>query len=221
MVIDEERPVDFTKFGHACTRIDKAGQRLVIDPGGLTPEDVLDGATAILVTHEHWDHFSEERLRTAVDQHPGLAIWTNGAVADQLDGLGSALHVVGDGDLFTAAGFDIEVHGERHAEIHRDIPRIGNVGFLIDGSLFHPGDALTVPERPVETLMLPVHAPWSKIGELIDWVREVAPQQAIAVHDGLLNDMGLTIVGGLLGDAGPGIATTYRRMAPGEHTHLS
>ncbi len=72
-------------------------------PWGLTPEDVLDRVTAILVTHEHWDHFSEERLRTAIDQHPGLAIWTNRAVADRLDGLGSALHVIGDEDQFTAA----------------------------------------------------------------------------------------------------------------------
>ncbi|MGK5643459.1 MBL fold metallo-hydrolase, partial [Streptomyces sp. URMC 126] len=75
------------------------------------------------------------------------------------------------------------------AVIHPDIPRVTNIGFVLDGSLFHPGDALTVPERPVETLMLPVHAPWSKVAEVIDYVREVKPRRALDVHDGLLTDI--------------------------------
>ena len=48
-----------------------------------------------------------------------------------------------------AAGFDVHVYGRKHAEIHRDIPIIENTGFLVDGEVFHPGDALTVPEDPV------------------------------------------------------------------------
>jgi hypothetical protein len=100
--------------------------------------------------------------------------------------------------------------------IHTDIPRIRNVGFLLDGALFHPGDALTVPDQPVETLMLPMHAPWSRISDLIDWVREVGPQRSFAVHDGLLNDIGLGMVDRLLGESGPGIGAPYRRLAPAE-----
>ena len=41
------------------------------------------------------------------------------------------------------------------------------------------------------TLLLPVHAPWSKAAEVIDYVRAVHADQAYAVHDGLLNDTGL------------------------------
>ena len=73
--------------------------------------------------------------------------------------------------------------------IHPDIPRITNVGYLVDGRVFHPGDALTVPDHPVETLLLPVMAPWSKISEVIDYVREVKPQRAYDIHDALLTDL--------------------------------
>ncbi|NUP68183.1 MAG: MBL fold metallo-hydrolase [Nonomuraea sp.] len=202
-----------TKFGHACVRVEKDGRRLVVDPGGLTDPRALDGADAVLVTHEHFDHFSEETLRNAVQSNPALRIWTNTSVAGQLDGLGSRVTPVGDGDAFTAAGFDVKVHGTWHALIHPDIPRVGNVGFLIDDALFHPGDALTVPDAAVDTLLLPVHGPWSTTGQLIDYIRAVAPRQSCAIHDGALNEVGAAMIGGLLG--GNGTGGRYHRLAAG------
>jgi L-ascorbate metabolism protein UlaG (beta-lactamase superfamily) len=203
-----------TKFGHACIRLEGDGGALVIDPGAFTEDASVEAATAILITHQHPDHFFEERIRQAAAANPGLTIWTVSAVADSLVGLGGQVHVVGDGDAFTAAGFEVEAHGTWHAEIHPDIPRITNTGFLIDGRLFHPGDALTVPDKPIETLMLPLHAPWSRTADLIDWLREVAPTRALAVHDAALSAIGVALVGGLLGERGPGIGTTYSRLEP-------
>ncbi|KOT95417.1 beta-lactamase [Streptomyces rimosus subsp. pseudoverticillatus] len=207
--------MQLTKFGHACVRVEKDGRRLVVDPGGLTGPEALDGADAVLVTHEHFDHFSEETLRRAAERNPRLRVWTNSAVAARLDGLGTRVTAVGDGETFAAEGFDVQVHGTWHAVIHPDVPRVTNVGFLIDGALFHPGDALTVPGTPVDTLLLPVHAPWSTTGHLIDYVREVAPRDAYAIHDGALNDIGTAMVDGFLGERGPGVPARYRRLAPG------
>jgi L-ascorbate metabolism protein UlaG (beta-lactamase superfamily) len=209
-----------TKFGHACIRLDGDGGAIVLDPGMFTEDASVDGVDAILITHEHPDHFEPDRLRAALDADPGLEVWTNGSVAGKLDGLGGRVHVVGHGDAVTVAGFDVHVHGELHAVIHPDIPRIVNVGFLVDGQVFHPGDALTVPEEPVATLLLPVHAPWSKISEVIDYVRAVDADQAYAVHDGLLNDTGLGFVAGILGENGPGTPTPYSRLTPGESVEL-
>ena len=81
--------------------------------------------------------------------------------------------------------------------------------------MFHPGDALTVPDEPVATLLLPLHAPWSRTAELIDYVRAVHADQAFAVHDGLLNDTGLGVVGGLLGERGPGTPDAVQPAGPG------
>ena len=212
--------MELIKHGHACVVLAEGDRRLVIDPGAFTEPVALEGASAVLVTHEHADHFAPDRLRAALDADPELEVWTNRSVAAQLEGASGRVHVVGDGDALTVAGFDVHVHGELHAEIHLEIPRIRNVGFLVAGRVFHPGDALTVPGEPVETLLLPVHAPWSKVGELIDYVRAVHADQAYAVHDGLLNDTGLGVVGGLLGERGPGTPTPFSRLAPGDTVEL-
>jgi L-ascorbate metabolism protein UlaG (beta-lactamase superfamily) len=212
--------VQLTKHGHACVVLSDDDRRLVVDPGAFTADDAWAGASALLVTHEHADHFVPDRVRAALDADPALELWTNPTVAEQLSGLGSRVHVVGPGDTFTAAGFEVSVHGEWHAVIHPDLPRVRNVGFLVEGQVFHPGDALTVPEVAVPTLLLPAHAPWSKAAELIDYLREVQAQQAYAVHDGLLNDTGLGVLGGLLGERGPGQPTPYARLAPGDSVDL-
>ena len=212
--------MELTKHGHACVVLRDGERRLVIDPGGFTEPEALDGASAVLVTHEHPDHFAPNRLRAALDADPGLEVWTNPSVAAALEGLGTRVHAVGHGDAVTVAGFDVQVHGELHAQIHPEIPRIRNVGFLVEGQVFHPGDALTVPEEPVPTLLLPLHAPWSKTAEVIDYVRAVDADQAFAIHDGLLNDNGLRIVGGLLAERGPGTPTPFSRLAPGDSVEL-
>src|SRR3954465_6753160 len=138
--------MQLTKHGHACVVLSDGDRRLVVDPGGVTGDDAWVGASALLVTHEHPDHFLPDRLRAALDADPALELWTNSSVAAKLEGAGPRVHVVGAGDSFTAAGFDVSVHGEWHAVIHPDIPRVRNVGFLVEGTVFHPGDALTVPE---------------------------------------------------------------------------
>ncbi len=208
-----------TKKSHACVRLEKEGQTLVIDPGGFSEEDAALGADAILVTHEHPDHFDEFRLRAAMENNPAARIWTLKSVADRIEAaFPGRVHTVGHGDAFTAAGFDVQVHGELHAVIHPDIPRITNVGFLIDGGkIFHPGDALTVPDQPVQTLMLPVMAPWNKISEVIDYVREVAPRRAYDVHDALLTDLARPIYDGLLGRLG---GTDHQWLHPGAWTEV-
>ncbi|MFF2849027.1 MBL fold metallo-hydrolase [Streptomyces sp. NPDC058001] len=202
-----------TKKTHSCVRLEKDGQVLVIDPGAYSEEDAAVGADAVLVTHEHPDHFAEDRLRAGLEANPDARIWTLKSVAEQVSAaFPGRVHTVGHGDTFTAAGFDVQVHGELHAVIHPDIPRITNVGYLVDGSLFHPGDALTVPDHPVETLMLPVHAPWNKISEVIDYVREVKPRRAYDIHDALLTDLARPIYDRQIGALG---GAEHLRLAPG------
>ena len=212
--------MELIKHGHACVVLREGDRRLVIDPGVFTGAEALAGASAVLVTHEHPDHFAPERLQPALEADPALEVWTNASVAGRLDGLGTRVHVVGDGDAVTIADFGVQVHGELHAEIHPEIPRIQNVGFLVEGTVFHPGDALTVPDEPVTTLLLPLHAPWSRTADLIDYVRAVHADQAYAVHDGLLNDAGLSVVTGLLGERGPGTPTPLARLVPGDSVEL-
>ncbi|MFF1837763.1 MBL fold metallo-hydrolase [Streptomyces sp. NPDC058231] len=207
-----------TKKTHSCIRLERDGRTLVIDPGGFSEQDAALGADVMLVTHEHADHFDEERLRAGMEANPAAEIWTLRSVADQLAAaFPGRVHTVGHGDTFSAAGFDVQVHGELHAVIHPDIPRITNIGFLVDGSLFHPGDALTVPDHPVDTLLLPVMAPWNKISEVIDYVREVKPRRAIDIHDALLTDLARPIYDRQIGGLG---GSDHARLTPGDSTGL-
>ncbi|MEU3049584.1 MBL fold metallo-hydrolase [Streptomyces sp. NPDC006984] len=201
------------KKTHSCVRLEKDGRTLVIDPGGFSEQDAAAGADVLLVTHEHPDHFDEGRLRAALEADPAAELWTLRSVAERLSpAFPGRVRTVGHGDAFEAAGFRVQVHGELHAVIHPDIPRITNVGFLVDGTVFHPGDALTVPEAPVDTLLLPVHAPWNKISEVIDYVREVRPRYVLDVHDALLTDRARPIYDRQIGALG---GAEHGRLAPG------
>jgi L-ascorbate metabolism protein UlaG (beta-lactamase superfamily) len=190
-----------TKLGHACVRLEKSGSVLVIDPGAFSGDDALTGANAVLITHEHFDHIVPDSLRAALAADPGLQVWSTAAVAGQFPDLVARVHVVDHGDTFTAAGFDVHVYGSEHAVLHQDIPMIANVGFMIDGEVFHPGDALTVPEDPVGTLLLPASAPWLKLAEMIDYARAVDAGRGYTIHDALFSETGLAVLGAFLGMA--------------------
>ncbi|MFD9406939.1 MBL fold metallo-hydrolase [Streptomyces sp. NPDC059989] len=207
-----------TKRLHSCVQLEKDGRTLVIDPGAFSEPDAGLGADALLVTHEHPDHFEEGRLRAALDANPAAELWTLRSVAEKLaPAYPGRVHTVGHGDAFAAAGFEVQVHGELHAVIHPDMPRITNVGYLVDASLFHPGDALTVPGAPVETLMLPVHAPWNKVSEVIDYLREVKPRRAIDIHDAYLADIARPIYDKALDALG---GTDHGRLTAGDSADL-
>ncbi|MGZ4640336.1 MAG: MBL fold metallo-hydrolase, partial [Actinomycetes bacterium] len=167
-----------TKYTHACVRLEKDGQVLVVDPGEWSEPEVLEGASAVLVTHEHFDHVDPELLVAAQTGNPALVVHTNAAVVAQLADAGVRAVAVAPGDTFDAAGFSVLVVGGEHAEVYDGLPGCANVGFVIDGDVYHPGDAMFVPDVRVETLLVPVSGPWLKLAEAIDFVCAVQPRRA-------------------------------------------
>jgi L-ascorbate metabolism protein UlaG (beta-lactamase superfamily) len=175
----------------------------------------------VQITHEHFDHYDGGALRAAMAERPSLEVWTSRAVAEDLADLGGRVHQVGHGDSVTIAGFEVHVHGEEHELLHPDVPPIPNVGFLVNGEVFHPGDALTVPSEPVPTLCLPGNAPWLKVPELFSYTREVDPGRAFVIHDGLLNDIGLQVMQTAVTRAGNELGKEFRRLTPGTTVDLA
>ena len=209
-----------SSHGHSCIRLERDGHVLVLDPGGFSDPAALDGAGAVLITHEHVDHVVPDRLAAALGADRGIQVWAPGAVVDQLVAGGAGadqLHAVAEGDTFTAEGFMVQVVGHRHATIHPAIPPVTNVAYLVDGAVLHPGDSFTPPPADVhvEVLLLPVSAPWLKISEAADYLQEVAPRVAVPIHDAILSDAGRALVDRLMSGFA-GTSTEYRRVAAGQ-----
>ena len=203
-----------TKFTHSCLRID-GDAVLVIDPGAFSERSALTGADAVLITHEHFDHLDVDALADAVAQHPGLRVFAHPDVLPKLTAFTDVVTAVQPGTEFSAAGYTVRAYGGEHAIIHPEIPRIANLGYVIsDGTdtVYTPGDSYTVPDEHVDTLFVPINAPWMKLSEAIDFVRAVKPGRAFALHDSLLTDIGAQVSGGHLERLG---GTKYARVAPG------
>ena len=178
------------KYTHAAVRLEQDGRTLLLDPGIFTEDSAYEGVSHILVTHEHADHVSAEKLTAQLALNPALRVYTNATVAQQLAGaLGGAVHTVEVGDRFEVNGFGVEAVGGKHAEIYEGLPGCANVGFIVDG-VYHPGDALHVPSSEVATLLVPTAAPWLKLAEGLDFVRAVKPRRAFSIHDAMLSRIG-------------------------------
>ncbi|MCZ1006028.1 MBL fold metallo-hydrolase [Streptomyces lydicus] len=199
------RRVRITKYTHSCVRVehDDGSGALVIDPGVWSEPEALVGADAVLVTHEHDDHVDVLRLTE-------LCIPVYAPKAARIPGLDFTGVVAGE--QFTAAGFRVTAHGGEHARIYGGLPDCANVGYLVGDRLYHPGDSLHVPDRPVETLLVPLQGSWMKTDEAIDFVRAVGPERAYGIHDGQVNERGLASLNGWLTRECGG---RYRRLPPG------
>ena len=178
--------MQITHFGHSCVLVDTGAARLLIDPGTYSSGfEKLGGIDAILVTHQHHDHLDDDRLAPLLATNPKARLivdfGTSTSLADYTH------EVVAPGESFTVEGATIEVIGGDHAVIHPDIPIVPNNGYLIDGSTLHPGDSFTPPPADLDVLLLPTGAPWLKLSDAIDYLRDVAPRTAVPIHEAALS----------------------------------
>ncbi len=201
------------KYTHACVRLEDGDRALLIDPGAGTEAEALRGISDVLVTHEHLDHVDADALREAKKTNPALKVYTHAALAAELEGLDA--QAVAVGETFIAAGFSVAVVGGQHAEIFDGLPGCPNVGFVVDGDVYHPGDSYFVPEEGVRTLLVPASGPWSKLGEALAFTRAIAPQRAVNIHDAMLSPLGLENFSRWLQMKGD---TDYGTLRPGEST---
>jgi L-ascorbate metabolism protein UlaG (beta-lactamase superfamily) len=215
-----------TKFTHACIRLEKDGRVLVLDPGIFSETaEALRGADAVLVTHEHADHFDAGAVASALSADLDLLVYAPAGVAAALRGkVADAADRVLDAEpdsTFDVAGFGIRSFGGQHALIHPHIPMVANVGFLVEENVYHPGDSFIVPDGiAVKTLLVPIHAPWSKTAEVIDFVTSVRAPKAFQIHDALLNENGLGFAESHVQRIGARYGTEFRHLAPGESVEV-
>ncbi|WP_295010942.1 MBL fold metallo-hydrolase [uncultured Microbacterium sp.] len=206
-----------TKFEHAALRVDDHDQTLLIDPGSFTrPLDDLSRVVGVALTHQHADHWTAEHLDRILEAAPGAPIFAPSGVAEAV-GEGYDITVVSPGETLTAGAFTLRFFGGVHAEIHSSIPRVDNLGVLVDDELYYPGDSFAVPDGvEVGTLAAPLGAPWLKVGEAIDFVLAVKPRRAFGTHDMTLSSPGASMHRARLQWATEQNGGTFFELAPGD-----
>ncbi|WP_368499179.1 MBL fold metallo-hydrolase [Herbiconiux sp. A18JL235] len=209
-----------TKFEHAALLLEQSGRKLFVDPGSFTTP-ITDAANtvAVVITHEHPDHWTPDQLRRILEASPDAMLYgPEGVVRAASD---FAVTRVDPGDTVEVAPFSLRFFGGRHAVIHSSIPVIDNVGVLVNDTLYYPGDSWAVPEGvEVDTLAVPAGAPWMKIAEAMDYVLEVKPKRAFGTHEMVLSVAGKSMAADRLAWATAEGGGEYVNLQPGDSLDL-
>lgn len=203
--------MNIVKYEHACFTVEKDEQLLVVDPGEFSTDFIApSGVVTIVITHQHPDHYDPEQLAFLMDKNPEAIIFAPEAVTSTIETF--ATHTVMTGDVVEVGPFSLAFYGGIHARIHESIPAIPNLGVLINQLLYYPGDAFTLTHTPIDTLALPIAAPWLKLSEVIDFLQVIQPRFAFPTHDKILSNEGKAIADRLLKNAADAKNITYERI---------
>lgn len=131
-------------LGHATFRITDGDTQIYIDPWKLP--DGAPGADVILITHGHFDHYSEDDI--ARIERPGTLF---AAPSDVAAGLGGRhVTVVEPGGRYTIGPLQVEATPAYNLNKDFHKKREGWVGYIVTLTsgqrIYHSGDADAIPE---------------------------------------------------------------------------
>jgi L-ascorbate metabolism protein UlaG (beta-lactamase superfamily) len=203
--------MQLTKYEHACFTLEKDGHILVIDPGEFSSDFIApEHVVGVVITHEHSDHFDNEQLTAIIDKNPEAVVVGPEAVTSRIEAFETKIAT--PGESIQVGNFTLDFSGGKHAVIHPSMPVVENIGVLINDLLYYPGDSLTLPAKPVDTLALPAAAPWLKTSEAMDFLAVIHPRLAFPTHDAILSEAGKSVTDAHLQAKADEINTTYQRL---------
>ncbi len=204
------------KIGHCCLVIEVDGVKIMTDPGMFSTMQVEElNVNYILITHEHGDHVHVESLKKVLANNPVCKVITNTSVKKILDAEGIESTLLEEGEL-DISGINLFAKTCPHVDIYDGIIPVQNTGYMIAGRLFYPGDAWLEPFRKIEILAVPVAGPWNKIRDMMTYVLKVQPKVIFNVHDGVLNQVGLSVNERILGGIFASKGQDFRYLKEGE-----
>jgi L-ascorbate metabolism protein UlaG (beta-lactamase superfamily) len=170
-------------LGHDSFRL-KGKKVVYIDPWKLAPG--AEKADVILVTHDHYDHFSKDDI--AKISKADTVVVAPPVVANQL---GPKTLVAKPGDQLSAAGVIIEVVAAYNPNKKFHPKSAGHVGYIVtlNGKrIYHSGDTDLIPEMAqikADIALLPVSGTYVMTAvEAAEAASTIKPTLAIPMHYG-------------------------------------
>lgn len=182
--------VSITKYGHSCVLVEysiaeSSGsvRTYLFDPGAWSS---LDGVTfnnlnAILVSHEHGDHWDEHVLRSLTSAHPDVPIISTPKLVSELQREG-----------FRYASSKVPVGLQAFTAPHEVVTPFGAVtpeqlGVHVLDVYTHPGDSHSFTET-MPVVGIAVSAPWGSVRRALELILDLKPQYVLPLHDWFLSD---------------------------------
>lgn len=174
--------------------MEERGEALLFDPGRReflderASPDAFASVSVVLVTHWHPDHADPE-LIARIAQRSGARIFAPPEGERELRAAGVDPTILAEGTQ-SAGAFRLEVAAATHEPILGSAVPL-NLACLVNDRLLNAGDSFDSRLdrfRGVETLALPITAPWLKELEAAAFAERLAPRRVLPVHDGYVKE---------------------------------
>jgi len=180
-------PADIEHLGHASFRLSGGGKVVYVDPYKLasSPHD----ATAVLVTHAHFDHCSAADVAKVAG--PGTVVVAPEGCRGKLEGVGADFISVSPGDEVDVGGVPVKAVAAYNTD--KDFhPKANNwVGYVVSiggGTVYHAGDTDVIPEMEglaPDVALLPVGGTYTMTAEeAAEAFRMLKARRGIPMHFG-------------------------------------
>lgn len=174
-------------LGHAAFRLESSNNIVIyVDPYRLkNPQKKAD---VILITHDHYDHFSPGDIEKILDLK--TSIYGSKSLIGKTQ---NPVHVMKPGDTFTFKDIKIESVHSYNMDKGFHPKNLDNLGFIvtIDGMrIYHAGDTDFIPEMKnihADVVLLPVGGIYTMdVMGAVDTVSAINPRIAIPMHYGTI-----------------------------------
>lgn len=208
-----------TRYPQSCLLIENGGRTILIDPGSnfldSHQKQELDAVEAVLYTHNHSDHLEPDIVAYLADR--GVEIYANAESAKTIGN--DQVRIVNNGDEFEVAGFRLSAHGLPHCPMPDGGDGPQNTGYLIDGTLFHPGDGKGLEGLEADSVALPIQGPDLSFRDAFDFAAQLKPKVVIPIHYDLMG-ANPEVFKMFAGEQGLNVPYEIRVLQDGESTEL-